>query len=79
MKVIQEGNWSQDAYVELEEGGVEEEVTCEYWTRGTAKSRYSCRDTNREREDQSHRVQLEDQHDSKFRASQRTSPGSRGH
>lgn len=77
MKVIQEGNWSQDAYVELEEGGVEEEVTCEYWTRGTAKSRYSCRDTNRERGSVSD--QLEDQHDSKFRASQRTSPGSRGH
>lgn len=35
MKVIQEGRWSHDAYVEANE------PMGEYWTRGTARSRYS--------------------------------------
>lgn len=44
MKVIQEENESHDAYVELQEWAETEEPTWEYWTRGTARSRYSWRD-----------------------------------
>ena len=51
IKVMQEGKWSRDAYVELQEWAEAEEPIREYWTRGTARSRYSCRDRDRGLED----------------------------